>query len=253
MSYSPLLFPLLAIGLFQLSRRARRYDGDLFLAVFGWATLLPLMVALLKIKDSEQHWTMMAMVPAIIAAGRLVDEHWEESKPLRTYFGVGIATTAALFVIVNVHAHTTAILRLLPADHYDAHADIVNEMVGWDQVRESLDQAVDATSGPVVLASTHYSLCGRLLFEMDDHPAVYCPTERRTEFDFMARRHPPAEATVIALTSEVHDQLPAELANRRCTRVDTVDVTRAGLNVARYYIHACPPASAGEVSARDAD
>jgi hypothetical protein len=253
MSYSPLLSPLLAVGLLQLLWGARRDEGDRFLAVFGIATLLPLMVALVKIKDSEQHWTMMAMVPAVIGAARFADARWDTSRALRTFVSAGLSVSALVFILANIHAHSTGILRLIPADKYDPHADIVNELVGWEDVRASIERNVQRLPGPVVLASTHYSLCGRLMFETDDKTPVYCPTVRRTEFDFLGRRHPPAGATVLALTSGVHEQLPAELLNRKCSPLDTVEIVRAGRHVAQYYLHACAPLDPGAAAPSDAD
>jgi hypothetical protein len=122
-------------------------------------------------------------------------------------------------------------------------------MVGWDEVRDGLLRAAEAVPGKVVLAATHYAMCGRMMFEMDDHPAVYCPTARRTEFDFIDRRHPPADATVIALTNDVHEALPAELSDRACKRLETLGIQRAGRTVATYYFHVCPPAEGSGVSA----
>ena len=72
-----------------------------------------------------------------------------------------------------------------------------------------MGHAASAAPGSVVLASNHYSLCGRLMFEMGDSPPVYCPTARRSAFDFFDRRDPPADATVVALTTDIHEELPA--------------------------------------------
>jgi hypothetical protein len=123
---------------------------------------------------------------------------------------------------------------------------MINELVGWDQVRASVTQAASAAPGHVVLAGSHYSLCGRLLFEMGDWPAVYCPTARRSAFDFFGRQDPPADATVIALTTDIHDGLPVGLQDRSCTVTDTVDVERGGRHVARYFVQTCAPSPDSE-------
>ncbi|HEX3345715.1 MAG TPA: glycosyltransferase family 39 protein [Polyangiaceae bacterium] len=242
MSYSPLLAPLLVMALVRALRRSRRDDRDLFVTAFSWPVLLPLLFAMTRFQDAEQHWTMMAMVPAVLAAGHYGDEAWSRSKRLRGVALAGIALSGVAFLVGNVHARSTALLRLIPADHYDARADMINELIGWDEVRASVSRAATAAPGSVVLASNHYSLCGRLMFEMGDAPPVYCPSARRSAYDFFDRRDPPADATVIALTTDIHGELPAGLENRACTVADTVDIERGGRQVARYFVQTCPPA-----------
>jgi hypothetical protein len=241
LSYSPLLAPLLAAALFKSLRRARRDDRDLFLAAFSWPVLLPLLIAMIKFKDAEQHWTMMAVLPAVIAAARFGDEGWERLKAARVLATAGLALSAFLFLTAHVHFRTLALFRAIPADHYDPRADMINELIGWDQVRAKLSQVVSSTPGEVVLASNHYSLCGRLLFEMGDAPNVYCPTAKRSAFDFFGRRDVPAGATAIVLTSDIHPELPAGVEGRTCAMVDEVDIERGGRRVARYFLQACRP------------
>jgi len=245
MAYSPLLFPLLVLALVQSLRRARRDDRDLFLATLSWPVLLPLLVAMTALRDAEQHWTMVAFVPAAIGAGRYADAAWSRSRILRFAAVGGVALSAAIFLLANVHARTTVLLRLIPGGQYDPRADMVNELVGWDQVRASLAQTARSARGNVVLASNHYSLCGRLFFEMDDAPPVYCPTTRLSAFDFFGRGELPAGATVIALTSDIHEKPPEGLGDRSCALADQVDVERGGRKVARYYVRSCAPPAAG--------
>ncbi|MDP9000182.1 MAG: glycosyltransferase family 39 protein, partial [Myxococcota bacterium] len=241
MAYSPFIAPLLGIALIRSVRQARGDERDLFVSAFTWPILIPLVAAMTTFKDAEQHWTMVAFIPSAIAAGRLVDEAWPGKKALRILAGAGVAVSGVLFVAANVHARTPALLRWIPRAKYDPHADMVNELLGWDQVRASIAQAASSAPGRVVVAGNHYSLCGRLLFEMADTPIVYCPTGRGSAFDFFGRREPPADATVIAVTTDIHDELPAGLGDRVCALADEVGVERGGQRVARYFIRSCPP------------
>ncbi len=248
--YSPLLEPLLLLGLCVSAVRARRSDGDLFLAVFGFGALVPLFVALVHVKDSEQHWTMVATMIEAIALGKLADELRPRSRLFRWMLGGGLVLGGLLHLLLTIHIHTTALIRAIPERWYEPRADIINELIGWDQVHAAVDRAVEATPGPVVLAGIQYALCGRLVFEMDDRPQVYCVTARRSEFDFLGRRHPPANATVIAVTNDARQILPAELADRGCSVADRVPITRGGRDVASYVLHRCPPLAAGTTASR---
>jgi hypothetical protein len=243
MAYSPLLVPLLVMALVRSLRRARSDDRDLFLTAFSWPVLLPLLAAMATFKDAEQHWTMVAFIPAAVAAGRVVDDAWcSGGKVVRMLAASGVALSGLVFFLANVHARTPALLRLIPLEQYDARADMINELLGWEKVRASVTQAASSAPGSVVLASNHYSLCGRLFFEMGDNPPVYCPTARRSAFDFFGRREAPAEATVIALTTDIHDERPAGLRDRSCVLTDEVGIERAGRTVARYFVQTCSPA-----------
>jgi hypothetical protein len=79
------------------------------------------------------------------------------------------------------------------------------------------------------------------MFETSDATPVYCPTARRSAFTFFDRQDPPANATVIALTSDIQSEMPAGLRDRQCTVVDRVDVERSTRTVARYFVHSCAP------------
>ena len=141
LSYSPLLAPALVVALVQTLRRARRDDRDLFLASFSWPVLLLLIAMMSRLKDAEQHWTMVAFIPAAIAAGRYADEAWTSARRFSYLTAAGVALSFVAFALGVVHAHTDAIIRLLPAAHYDARADMTNELTGWDQVSASVAHA----------------------------------------------------------------------------------------------------------------
>jgi hypothetical protein len=243
MAYSPLLMPLLVLGIWRTVRRTRTDDRYLFLTAFTWPVLLPLLAAMTKFHDAEQHWTMMAFVPAIIAAARYGDERWSRAKGMRWMALAGVGLSGFLFLVANLHARTTALLRVLPAAHYDPKADMVNELAGWDVIRSRVTTVTNGVHGSVVLASNHYSMCGRMFYELVDSPPVYCPTARRSAFDFFGRHDVPADATAVVLTTDIHPAMPEGLADRTCTLADTIDVERGGRPVARYFVQTCAPAS----------
>ena len=240
-SYSPLLAPLLIIALVRSSRQARRDDRSLFIAAFSWTILLPLLAAMTRFQDAEQHWTMVAFIPAVIAAGHFVDENWSRNRLVRSATLAGVVLSGVMFILANVHARSAALLRMIPASRYDARADVINELVGWDEVRATVTRVVSAAHGNVVLASNHYSLCGRLLYEFGDSPAVYCPSARRSSFDFFDRSDPPANATVIAVTTDIHEELPKGLEGRSCATAEHVEIERGGRSVAQYFVQSCSP------------
>jgi 4-amino-4-deoxy-L-arabinose transferase-like glycosyltransferase len=243
LAYSPVLAPLLVLSLFRSLRRARQDDADRFVTAFTWPILLPLLAVMLRVQDAEPHWTMMALVPAAIVTARWASQEGAGAARIRIAGLVGVALTGVLFVVINVHARSALLMHMIPEERYEPRADMINELVGWDEVRPAVSSAVRETRGEVSLASSHYSLCGRLLFETGDHPAVYCPTARRTAFDFFDRRDPPASSTVIVLTNDVHEELPAGLRDRTCTLRSHVEIERGGRRIARYFVHSCAPRS----------
>jgi hypothetical protein len=246
LSYSPLLAPALVMGLVGTLRRARRDDRDLFLSAFSWPVLLVMLAAMMRLRDAEQHWTMVAFIPAAIAAGRYADEAWSSARRFSILTASGIVVSFVAFGLGAVHMSTNAILRLIPASHYDPRADMSNELAGWDQVRASVAQVSRAAASKgekVVLASNHYSMCGRLFMETGASPEVYCPTARRSAFDFFGRHDAPAGATVVALTNDIHSELPPGLEGRTCVMSDQVTIERAGRQVAHYFVQTCPPAA----------
>jgi 4-amino-4-deoxy-L-arabinose transferase-like glycosyltransferase len=241
MAYSPILAPLLMMALVRSIRRVRRDERDLFVTAFTLPILLPLLAFMVKVQDAEPHWTMMALVPAALAAGRWAAEPGLGGTRVRMVALAGVVLTGALFLLVMVHARSAALMRLIPADNYAPRADMINELVGWDDVRAAVKDAVSAAPGEVSLASTHSSLCGRLLFETADHPFVYCPTARRSAFDFFGRRDPPAASSVVVLTSDIREQLPVALRDRACALFRHVDIERGERRVARYFVYSCSP------------
>jgi hypothetical protein len=251
LAYSPLLFPVLVVSLVRTLRGARRDDRDLFLTAFSWPVLCVVLLAMVKIDDAEAHWAMVGFVPAAIAAGRYADETLSNGGRLSRLTIGGVVASGAFYFLAAVHTHSDALYRLLPASHYDPHADMSNEMAGWDQVRAGIERVARATPGHVVLASNHYALCGRLAFETRDTPEVYCPTERRSAFDFFDRRDPPGDATVIALTNDVEPALPPALDARACALSDAVTIERAGRDVAHYFVFSCAPLAAPALLSRE--
>ena len=229
---------------YALTRAYATDDRDLFLTAFTWPVLLPLLAAMTKFHDAEQHWTMMAFVPAAIAAGRYGDEYWSRAQapararrwPASALSGVRSSS------LERPRADARRSCASSRPDHYDPRADMVNELVGWDQVR---DQPRPARRTPPAATSssraTTTRCAGACSSRWATQPPVFCPTARRSAFDFFERRDPPADATVIALTTDIHPELPGGLADRTCTVADQVDVERGGRQVARYFVQSCPP------------
>ncbi len=79
-----------------------------------------------------------------------------------------------------------------------------------------------------------------LLVALDDHPRVYCPSVRRTQFDFLGRGMPPSDGPVLfveAARNATHheDAMPG----RKCALVRRVSVARGETEAARYDLFAC--------------
>ena len=174
-------------------RRFRDRRPRLFVTAFTWPVLLPLLGAMTRPQGRR----------AALDDGRLHSCGPRRRRASRRSAGPGrsgprcsprsaSALSGLAFVVANVHAHSTALLNLIPAAKYDPRADMINELAGWSEVGGAMKQAARGASGQVVLASNHYSLCGRLLFETQDSPPTYCPTARRSAFAFFGRQDPPS-------------------------------------------------------------
>jgi hypothetical protein len=145
-----------------------------------------------------------------------------------------------------LHFRTDWLLRLIPASGYDPNHDASTELVGWDRVRTAIAARAEQLGGDTVVASCQYALCAQILRQLDDRPEVYCPSVRRTEFDFIGRRDPPANANVLYVNDDHYPDDPAlSLPQRQCRLLETVGVERAHRTVRNYRLFSCPPERGG--------
>jgi 4-amino-4-deoxy-L-arabinose transferase-like glycosyltransferase len=239
--FQPVLLPALlgVLGyVFVRSKDDRRYR---FLLSASLPVLAFLLTAMVRASDSEPHWTMMGYMPLAVAAAGLLDEADGVLGRVvhATYrWALGFSFAAASLYIV--HLQSPRIARALP--HYDAAADPINETVGWDRVRSAVAAHATALGSVSVVVAAHNVLCGHLQVAIDDSPPVYCASPRRTQFDFVGRRSPPAESPVVLVDSERYPaDIPSAMRGYQCAAPDTIDVERLGLHAARYRLHDCLP------------
>ena len=242
----PLIFPALLVVLVICIRRSATDDRYRFLALASWPVLLFFWVMMARVRDAESHWTMVGYIPLAVAAGGLLDERAGRlPAALRWYIGACIAITLAGLTVFYAYARDPSLRRFLPAGAYDPDRDFFNEMSGWPEVRAAVAQEAGALGPDTVVASSQYALCAHVLTAVDDRPPVYCPGTRRTEFDFLGRRDPPASAPVLYLHDDHYREAPATLLpDRDCRAIRTLGVERAGVVLQRYHFWACSPAEA---------
>jgi hypothetical protein len=152
--------------------------------------------------------------------------------------------SAAVFALYAFHLRSPALARALPS--YNPAADPLTETLGWDSVRAAVAFHASRLGPDAVAAGAHNVLCGHLQVALDDSPPVYCASPRRTEFDFLGRRSPPAGAPVVFVDSARYPADPVEaLPDHRCGPAREVVVDRAGLVVERYRLRDCEPLDDG--------
>jgi 4-amino-4-deoxy-L-arabinose transferase-like glycosyltransferase len=235
------LLSVLAYAVLQ-SRRDERYR---FLATASLPALGFLLTMMLRAGDSEPHWTMVAYMPLLVGAGGLLDE---SSGPLRRfvhgYFRAALSLSAVVAALYVIHLGSPVLARAMPS--YNPNADPISETLGWDRVTAAV-RAEAASLGPgTVVAGGHNVLCGHLQAALEDSPAVYCASARRTEFDFIGRRSPPDDLPVVFADSDRYpEDLAAALPHHVCVRAREVEVERSGLHLGRYRIHDCVPRRSG--------
>jgi 4-amino-4-deoxy-L-arabinose transferase-like glycosyltransferase len=239
--FHPLVFPaFLGLAAYGVVR-ARHDDRHRLLTIASLPVLAFLLFVMMRAGDSEPHWTMVAYAPLAVVAGGLLDG---PAGRLRRVAEVGLraslVVSALAAVVFLVHVRSPLFAQAVPS--YEPDADPFNETLGWGPVRDAVTTHAAALGEGTVVAAAHNVLCGHLQGAVEDAPPVYCASARRTEFDFVGRRTPPADAPVVFVDSRRYpEQVAAVLPAHRCTQVQDVDVERGGRVVARYRIHACLP------------
>jgi hypothetical protein len=240
-TFHPLLLPaffgLLAYSLW-CARNDERYR---LLATASLPVLAFLLVMMVRAGDSEPHWTLVGYVPLAVVAGGAIDESVGRFRRFATlYLRASISLSAAVGALYSVHLRSPAVMDAFPS--YDPAADPMTETIGWERVSAAIGVHAARLGPGTVVAGAHNTLCGHLQAAIDDTPAVYCASSRRTEFDFVGRRSPPEGAPVVFVSSDRYPDDPAlALPQYRCTRAQDVDVERGGHLLARYRIHECRP------------
>jgi len=161
---------------------------------------------------------------------------------MKWYLRAGFAVSMVFGVGALLHAWTPVIVQIAPASLYEPNRDAITEQHGWPQIGDEVRKAA-ATLGPdAVIASTQYALCAHLLDTVGDSPPVYCPSARRTQFDFLegGRHTPPAEVPVVYVNNNHYSHAPEELVpGRACDGPSVVEITRGARLVQQYRIWAC--------------
>ncbi|MBN8614371.1 MAG: glycosyltransferase family 39 protein [Deltaproteobacteria bacterium] len=248
--FHPAIVPLLLGGAAVVAVRARHDARHRFLALASLPVLAFLATAMLRVRDAEPHWTMVGFLPLLIGAAVLLDELLARAPRLATTYAAACA--AATFVLIAatfVHALTGTFERTLPHVVYDGSRDAVHETLGWTELRAAIDRAGRHLGPRVVVAAAHNVFCGHLLVELDDRPEVYCPSVRRTQFDFIGRGEPPVDGPVLFIEASRDGALrAAAMRGRVCTRVDHLEIARGETEASRYEIFACEVVGSGDAS-----
>ena len=243
--FQPLILPsllgLLGYGLVQ-SRRDERYR---FLVLASLPALAFLLTMMVRAPDSEPHWTMVAYVPLVVAAGGLLDESAGALRRFaHAYFRAALSVSAVVAALYVGYLRSPVLARAMPA--YNPNADPMSETVGWDRVSAAIEEHAAKLGPRTVVAGAHNVLCGHVQAALDDSPAVYCASARRTEFDFIGRRSPPSDAPVVFVDSDRYPENPGvALPDHACAHAQNIEVERSGLHLGRYRIHDCLPRSRG--------
>jgi hypothetical protein len=247
-AFHPFLFPVLLFALFIAIRRSRQDDRYRFLALMSWPVLVFFFFIMARVRDAESHWTMVGFMPVVIAAGGWLDEIVDDIPGVfRWYLRASVAVSALAVVLAYIYAQTPVLLRFIPTEAYDPNSDVVNEMVGWDRVKPAIREGIAKLGSGAVVASSQYALCAHILTQLDDQPNVYCPTTRRTEFDFIGRRDPPRSAPVLYVENDHYSDDPSLLLpDRDCEPLREVTIERGGRVLRHYRLYTCLPAGSRE-------
>ena len=241
--FHPLMFPGLLVVLAIAIRRSRQDDRYRFLALASWPVLLFFLLMMVRVRDPEFHWTMVGYIPLAVAAGGLLDEVLDHPpRALRAYLAACVGVSLAIIVGMYAYSQNRGLRRFIPASAYDTNRDFFNEMAGWSELKAAVDESAAKLGRNTVVAAPQYALCSHILTALDDRPRVYCPSSRRTEFDFIARRDPPQGVPVLYITDDHYHDDPAQLLpDRNCQPQRVVSIQRDGLLLQNYKLWACLP------------
>lgn len=238
--FNPFVFPALVVVAVVVVRRARHDARHRFLAWTSVPALLFFFVMMVRVRDAEPHWTMVAYVPLAIGMGALLDEAFARFSARAYLAFVGLASSIGLGAYF-VHMASPVLMELIPESIYDANADPVNETFGWSRIDTSVRASADALGPGTVVASNHNVLCGHLEVALGDAPNVYCASARRTEFDFVGRGVVPRDVPVVYVDTARYARAPSDaLDGRACTLDDRVDIARADRVIQSVRVWSCP-------------
>jgi 4-amino-4-deoxy-L-arabinose transferase-like glycosyltransferase len=249
--FNPFVWPALVVAAGIVVSRARRDERFRFLAWMGAPTLAFFFVMMVRVRDAEPHWTMVAYVPLAMGMAALLDEVFDR-RAARVYIASAAALSTLGLGLYFVHMASPVLLRFIPVSMYDARADPVNETLGWARIDAAIRAQAAALGPRAVVASNHNVLCGHLEVALDDSPNVYCTSNGLTEFDFVGRGVVARDIPVVYVDSERYARDPSlALAGRVCALGERVNVMRADTVVQRVRVWSCiaerPPE--GEVQA----
>jgi 4-amino-4-deoxy-L-arabinose transferase-like glycosyltransferase len=241
----PVILPALAAVLCYALWVARRDYRYRFLAATSLPVLAFLLTVMVRAGDSEPHWTMVGYVPLIVAAAGFLDESRRAARRIaRGLFGTALVVSTLVVAGYAVHLRSPTLAKALPG--YDPAADPLNETLGWDRLAAAITTRASRLGPRAVVASAHNVLCGHVQVALDDSPAVYCPSPRRTEYDFLERRSPPPDVPVVLVDNDRYPAYAASaLPGLECGPAQDVVVDRSGLVVARYHLRDCVPPRQG--------
>ena len=232
---------MLAVTL-RLARRDARYR---FLAVTSAPVLLFFFAVMTRVPATPNligRWTgtCRSQWPQKGWLDARLGRRERAAKAYLAYLKACAGLSAVAAVVAAVYVASPGLLRLLPASIYRGNADPSSEVFGWDRVRDAVTAEASLLGPAAVVVSHHNVLCGHLAAALDDRPPVYCASPRRTEFDFLGRRDPPAAAPIVYVESDRYPAEPASiLPGRSCALVRTLDIERGDHLLNQFRIYDC--------------
>jgi hypothetical protein len=242
--FQPIVLPALVALLGYALLRSRRDERYRFLATASLPVLAFLLTMMVRAGDSEPHWTMVGYLPLVLAAAGVLDESRGLAQRLaRGVFRAALVLSASVAVLYAVHMRSPALAKALPS--YDPRVDPFAETLGWDRVSTAVASSAARLGPDTVVAGAHNVLCGHLQAAIDDSPPVYCASPRRTEYDFLGRRAPPASPVVFVDSDRYPASAEIALPDHRCGPARDVEIDREGLHLATYHLYDCIPVIGG--------
>ena len=170
---SPLLFVLLFITLFLIKYK-NIDDKTLFLLTFSIPVIF-IFDFIGLFKEILPHWPVMGYIPLIILTNNYL---LNNKNKFLIYLSYLISIILTLTIILH------SLYSIIPyGKYFNPQLDITNELYGWKEAGEKIQEFLDKNNDYFILTHKHY-IASQLAFYIPCRPKIFCINDYIDQYDF---------------------------------------------------------------------